>query len=375
MPVSDSHTTSSDSFNLLFLVDLIRKYWLYLLLVVLAACILAVIFTMPFFYPPEFKASTIIYPTNPERFDLDNVFAEDPSIYVFGDSKGVEKLDNVANSEELKMFVIDSLDLWSAYGIDKEKSGSPKYYALRNYSGNVQTLRIAGNALEITAFDRDPQKAADIVNLVVERIDFTVRRMLKQNKSEILAAYKEGEIELGKQLSRVADSIYSLRQTYDVYHIERQTEAMLGEMISQQNELAQVKAQAEYYRNRNGSRYRELQTQAIGLESKVKSLWGEEEGGAINFQKFRQGYDKVRQMEMLQDELAMELKNVQKKIINLGQMNETDFHTILITERAFPSDRKARPVRWVILVAVAFLSTLIAVIGVVLVDRLFPLLR
>ncbi|MEM9722481.1 MAG: hypothetical protein AAGA10_24650, partial [Bacteroidota bacterium] len=175
--------------------------------------------------------------------------------------------------------------------------------------------------------------------------------------------------------SRVADSIYTLRQAYDVYHIERQTEAMLGEMIEQQNALAEAKAQVEYYRNRNNSRYREFQNKALGLESKVRSLWGDSEGGVINFQKFREGYDKVRQMEMLQDELAMELKNVQKKIINLDKMNETNFHTILITERAQPADRKARPVRWVLLVAVAFLSTIAAVVGIVLVDRLFPMIQ
>ena len=361
-----------NTINLLFVFELIKQYLWYIIGVVGIACLMAVILTMPYFYPPEYKASTIIYPTSPERFDLDNVFSEDPNVYVFGDSKGVEKLDNIANSEELKMFVIDSLNLWGAYGIDPERSGSPKYYVLRNYNGNVQTLRVSGSGLEITAFDRDPQKAADIVNLVVERVDFTMRRMLQQNKSSILAAYREGEKQLGEQLEQVADSILRLREKYNVFHGERQTDAMVSQFLSIQRELAEALAQASYYRTRNASRYREYQNKAIGLEHQIQSMAEGPQNEGITLKKFREGYDRVRQMEMLQDELAMEWKNVKKKIINLGRMKEIPFHTILITERAYPADRKARPVRWVILVAVGFLSTLAAIAGVVLVDRLLP---
>ena len=363
---------SENTINLLFVFELIKQYLWYIIGVVGIACLLAIVLTMPFFYPPEYKASAIIYPTSPERFDLDNVFSEDPNVYVFGDSKGVEKLDNIANSEELKMFVIDSLDLWGAYGIDPERSGSPKYYVLRNYSGNVQTLRVSGSGLEITAYDRDPQKAADIVNLVVERVDFTMRRMLQQNKYSILAAYREGEKQLGQQLEQVADSILRLREKYNVFHGERQTDAMVSQFLSVQGELAEAEAQASYYRTRNASRYREYQNKAAGLEYQIQSMASGSQTEGITLKKFREGYDRVRQMEIIQDELAMEWKNVKKKIINLGRMKEIPFHTILITERAYPADRKARPVRWVILVAVGFLSTLIAISGVVLVDLLLP---
>ncbi len=361
-----------EAFNLLFLVELIWKYLWYLVGAVGIACLLAIVWTMPFFYPPEYKSSTIIYPTNPERFDLDNVFAEDPSVYVFGDSKGVEKLDNVANSEELEMFVVDSLNLWEVYGVDPNKSGSPKHYVLKNYNSKVQTLRVAGNGLEITAFDREPQLAADMVNLIVDRVDHTMRRMIQQNKSGILTAYRQGEARLGEQLLALADSILVLRKAYDVYHIERQTDAMLSLLYAKQSELAEAEAQVNYFRNRNANRFRESQAKVVGLSNQVKEMTEGKEEGRLTLEKFRTGYDRVRQLEMLQDELAIELKNIQKKIINLERMDEIPFHTILITEQAQASDRKARPVRWIILVAVAFLSTLIAIVGLVLIDRFWP---
>ena len=361
-----------EAFNLLFLAELIWKYLWYIIGAVGIACLLAIVWTMPFFYPPEYKSSTIIYPTNPERFDLDNVFAEDPSVYVFGDSKGVEKLDNVANSEELELFVVDSLNLWEVYGVDPNKSGSPKHYVLKNYNSKVQTLRVAGNGLEITAFDRDPQLAADMVNLIVDRVDHTMRRMIQQNKSGILTAYRQGEARLGEQLLALADSILVLRKAYDVYHIERQTDAMLSLLYAKQSELAEAEAQVNYFRNRNANRFRESQAKVVGLSNQVKEMTEGKEEGRLTLEKFRTGYDRVRQLEMLQDELAIELKNIQKKIINLERMDEIPFHTILITEQAQASDRKARPVRWIILVAVAFLSTLVAIVGIVLIDRFWP---
>ena len=73
----------------------------------------------------------------------------------------------------MRLFIIDSLDLWQAYGVDKKNDPSPKYYAFRTYAGNVRTIKVEGNGLRIEAYDVEPQRAADIVNLLVAKIDET----------------------------------------------------------------------------------------------------------------------------------------------------------------------------------------------------------
>ena len=188
------------SFNLLFIFRIIRKYLVYIGGVVVGAGILAFILTLPFIYKPEFQSSTVIYPTSPERYDITNLFHDEPIQYLYGESKDVEKLEHLANSEEIKMFVIDSLNLWKPYGVDPQNDESPKYYVLRTYDGMVQTTRISGNGLMITAYDIDPQRAADIVNLIVSKVDELNKEMLNTNKSSIYQMYKSGYEQLAEQL-------------------------------------------------------------------------------------------------------------------------------------------------------------------------------
>jgi len=349
-------------FNLTYLLSTVRRYLAVIITIISIACLLAIILTMPAFYPPEYMSNTIIYPTNPERFDLDNLFADDPLIYLYGDSKGVERLENIANSEALKLSVIDSLDLWEAYGIDKENGSSPKYYVLLNYNTNVSAVRVAGNGLEIVAFDKDPVRAANIVNLVVDQIDAISRKMLTQNRLGVLETLKLGEQQLSEQVEIYTDSIRRVRRDYNVYHIERQTEALLKEVVTLQNQLVGARS--------NGSTARVRQ-----LENQMKALTQQGDGSVINLEQFREGLDKVIQLQVIHEELTRELKNMRSKISNMERMANVDFRTILITEEALPADRKSKPVRGIILLATGLVALVVSLGGVVLIDILLPRLK
>ena len=127
-----------EEFSLLFILDVVKTYFWYLVGVVGISALLAIIFTMPYFYPPEYLAMTTVYPTSPERFDVINIFHEEPNLYLYGGAKEVEKLDNIANSEVVRMHIIDKLDLWKVYGYDKTDVGSsPKFYVLQTFASNV----------------------------------------------------------------------------------------------------------------------------------------------------------------------------------------------------------------------------------------------
>ncbi len=145
----------TNDFSLLYLTGIVKEYLWYSIGVVGVSAIMAIIMTLPAIYPPEFLSSTVIYPTNSERFDLVNLFAEEPNVYVYGGPKEVEKLSNIAGARELQLAVIDSLNLWAAYGVDKNNDESPEFYALRTFRGMVSAIQVSGNGLEISAYDTD----------------------------------------------------------------------------------------------------------------------------------------------------------------------------------------------------------------------------
>lgn len=361
------------SFNLLFVVGVIRKYIWYIVGLLLLAAISAIVATMPFFYPPEFRSSTVIYPTSPERFDVVNIFAEEPRVFVYGDSKEVEKLDNLASSDAFQLMIIDSIDLWTEFGVDLNTSKSPKYEALKVYDSRIRTIRIAGNGLEIEAFDTQPQRAADIVNLIVQKVNEWNKRMLLENRLQIAGIYANSMDQLESRLTTYEDSARKLREKYNILHYETQTEVMVDRILETQIRLNTEQAKLEAYRKV----YQERDTALIntgarvkGLQRSLAALRSSSSNYDLTLHKFREGYDEVRALEEIYIRLAMSIKETREKIEYLQMMNKAEVNTIMIMGEAQPADRKSRPVRWLILAATLLVTGLVAVMGVVLIDLL-----
>ena len=364
-----AEATHRSEFSLLYIYDVVKKYLWYIALVVGISALLSIILTMPFFYPPEFMASAVVYPTSAERFDVINIFHEEPNMYLYGGAKEVEKLDNIANSESVRLHVINELDLWSVYGIDKDDAASsPKFYVLANYAGNVSTTRIAGNGLRITAYDIDPQRAADIVNLVIEQLDHKNKEMLNLNKARMLDLYREGSKRIAAQLAMYTDSARRVRKRFSVLRSLTQSEVMAQQILIAEGELAEATAMFNATRS-SGAR---IDMQAA--QAKVAALTEKSSGSKMNMENFQDGMDETKNLEDICENLSQDLKNNQEKVQYLEMMDLTEFSTLMVHEKAEPMDKKARPIRWIILVATVLIASLASVIGAVLIDKILPLL-
>ncbi|MEO0895134.1 MAG: Wzz/FepE/Etk N-terminal domain-containing protein [Bacteroidota bacterium] len=365
-----SQGNADNTFSLLFLFDVIRKYLLYIAGVVVLACIIAFVLTLPFFYPPEYKSSAIIYPTSPERYDLATLFHYEPDIYVFGQSKEAEKLVSIAEMRKLKLEIIDSLNLWPLYGVDKWNDESPEHYALLAYDGYISVGRISGDGVEITALDMDPQRAADIVNLVADKIDLYNRKMYTENKNGILEMYEDGIYEIERRMWILSDSARKVRKQYGVFRSLTQTERMIEAAIAAEGEYAQAFGELEESRRLGAGRSTSKRIELAGLENKVKALTTNETNSSLNLEKFREGIDRIMTLEEQITRLSEELGNNKKKVEYLKMMGTTNFSSIMMPERALPSDKKARPVRWMILLTTFMIATLVAILGAALIDKI-----
>ena len=366
-----------NTFNLRYVIDLLYRYRWYLATLCLIAGILAIVFTLPAFYPPEYRSSTIAYPTNPERFDMANIFAEEPAIFLYGDSKVLEKIDNIANQETLKLFIIDSLNLWEEYGVDPANDRSPHHYAIKTFDSRVKTVRVEGNGLEIEAFDTDPQRAADIANLMVARIDEVNKSMLNENKARILEVYHQRERELSRSIHTLTDSIVSLRGTYHIFEEERQTEALLKQLLVLESEVAEQQTRLRMLKNQRASSY-QIQQQEAELQaanSKLRRLTQAKSGGYLNLEDFKEGVDKIRSLEYILQTQSLDLKLVNDKIGNLEMMKAGNFSTLMVPGQAIPADKKSRPVRWLILATTLFLTFLLSTLALIYIDRFTTFLQ
>ena len=365
---------AENPFNLLYVLRLVRQYLVYIAAVVGVSGLLAFILTLPAIYPPEYRASTIIYPTSAERYDLFNIFHEEPNMYLYGGAKEVEKLENLANSDQVRFAVIDSLNLWEAYGVNPETDASPRHYVLRTYNGNVKTTRVSGNGLEIEAYDVEPERAAAIVNLIVRRVDQLNKDMLTANKDRMLALYRGSVERLQAQLVFYEDSAQALRRRYNVLRSLTQSEVMAEQIMIAEGELGAARA-ALRETQRRGQATGAAELRVRELEGKVAALTRRSGGATLNLEDFRAGLDKVKAVEDILEKLAEDLKNMQERIQYFELMDETPYTTVLMPEVAQPADKKARPVRWIILVATLLIASLASIMGTVLIDRLMEKAR
>jgi hypothetical protein len=316
----------------------------------------------------------VIFPTNPERFDGVGLFDEEPTIYLYGDGKSVEKLINIATSEEVMLQVLDSLDLWSSYGINpKDTASAPKYKANRIYSDIMRVVKVGGNGVEISALDVNPHRAAAIVNLVVHLTDKINREMLNANKSRILSIYEGSLQKLKDKMGFYADSASKVRLKYFVFENQGQTEMVVGEVLRAQSDYAAANAKLRLVKARYGAdsdQAKEAQMEVSMANSRVYSLTKQSSGTPINLENFAYGIDQITALGDISYRLASKVKEVEAKIDYLNMMDNGAFSTILIVEEAKPADRKSRPIRWIILAAALMISGLVSLIAVVLIDFL-----
>ncbi|MEM6764113.1 MAG: Wzz/FepE/Etk N-terminal domain-containing protein [Bacteroidota bacterium] len=362
----------TNEFSLLYLTRIVQQYLWYIMGVVGVAAIIAIVMTLPAIYPPEYLSSTVIYPTNSERFDLVNLFAEEPNVYVYGGPKEVEKLSNIAGSRELQLQVIDSLALWDAYGVDPENDASPEFYALRTFNGYVSAIQVSGNGLEISAYDTKPKRAAEIVNLMVHLIDKKNQDMLFQNQVSILSVYRETEAGLIAEINALADSSSKIRKKFNVFDADKQTEVLVGEVLQAQTSLAGEEARLRYMQNntRGAAESQEAAARIQSLKSQLRTLVDNRANSPINLEKFRVGLDKIRVLEEIYVRASEDLRRVQQKIKYLNMMAESSYSSIIVIEKAAPSDKKARPIRWVILLGTLIIASVVSILGVVFVDQI-----
>lgn len=367
--MASSQPVETSSFNLMYIFQVIQRHVVYLSVVVGASVVLAFIFTLPFIYKPEFKSSAIVYPNAPERFDMVNLFHEEPILYLYGESKDVEKIEQIATHEEVKIMVMDSLDLWKAYGVDPINDESPKYYGFRTYDAMVKMTRVAGNGLEIEAYDTEPQRAADIVNLLIDITNERYKLMLNENKAPILEMYRNGYEKLEAELALYNDSLRRVRTRYNVLNTVTQTEKLVEQILEAESEYAEANAMYQAA-VRSGSGASTLKQKVDITKARLNRLVNQSAGGSITLESFREGLDMVLTMEEMTQYLARDLKDSKEKIEALHAMLDTDYRTLMVSGKAAPSDKKARPIRWVILLATFLIAALVSVFSAVLIDRI-----
>ncbi len=304
-------------FKSLSILKLIFKWKIHLIIITGVTLVLSLVFSSSYFIKPKYKSSAVMYPSN---------------VAPYSDESESEQMLQIFQSTFIRDSVISKFKLIEHYGIDLNY---PKWrsWLLGEWDENVKISKTQYEGVEITVFDTDPVLAKDIVNGIMDAYNSYVREMQTKKFAEVVAM-------LGRQVNRKRAYVDSLASQYS------QLSAKYGlvDYISQSREIS-------------------------------RGLLRTTGGGSVNVAELNRAnkniLEKGGEMIYLQALLLEEatLFTAVEKEYDLAMMNYDRRYTYInLISAPEVSDKKASPVRWLIVVSSLISVLLVSLIVISIID-------
>lgn len=289
------------------LFQLVIKYRKKLILLSILSIITSTIFSGPWFITPLFKSVAVLYPAN---------------IVPFGTESETEQMIQVLQSDAITDSVIKVFKLYEHYGIDSTKNKLHRSLMLEEFHENISVKKTEFESVQLEVLDKSPKVASEIANSMIKFFD------LKEQQLQRLKA-RENYLVIKEQMDRLQHEMDSM-------------ETIVQEMRTKDG-LLDYSLQTEYAMR---NYLRSIADKGTGKNLDEFLLTLKNKGGKFlviteNLWRMRAQYADIKEKH---DEA---LKDTYKKL---------SYSNVVV--KPFPSDKKAYPIRWLIVVT-SLLSTLL----------------
>ena len=219
-----------DAFNSKNLFRMLAGYRNSVLIILVAAALLAVLFSSPLFITPLYKSTVILYPTSSNSISkvlISTTYQSNKDILEIGESEQTEQMLQVLNSNKIRDKVMERYNLMEHYGINPN-SKYPYTRLNKLYDSRINFRRTEYNAVRITVLDTDAALAAQMANDIAELFDTTMNAMQKEVATKAFKLVETEYKSLCSEMAALEDSLNALRRL-GVFDYEAQVE-----MLSQQ---------------------------------------------------------------------------------------------------------------------------------------------
>jgi hypothetical protein len=235
-------------------------------------------------------------------------------ILEFGETEDAERLLQVLNSDRIRRRVIEHFNLWDHYEIDRSERGSQAAMS-KEYAGKVNASLTRYGSIVIDVFDKDPMVARDMANEISALMD-SVSNQLRND--------------------RAGEAFLYARQSL---------EGTQREILEMEDELGELRGKGIY----------DFPTQIEGLNEQYATALAE--GKPSRAESIRQKMEELAPYANLYNKLVTKLESayeqeaILKKRYDLNRLDaNSQMPAAFIVDRATASDKKARPVRWLVTV-------------------------
>lgn len=193
-------------FNNLSLMRIFLKWKWHLLIIAIVAALFGAIISSPFIITPKYKSYALVYPSN---------------IAPYSDESESEQMLQWLQSKDIKDSIIKKFDLSRHYEIDTNY----KYYystMMYLYNENVKINKTQWESIEIEVTDKDPKVAYEMVNSIIEFCNLKIRKIHQSKYEEVVSSLGWTLRQKKQQLDSVENALAELRKEFGLFDYESQ---------------------------------------------------------------------------------------------------------------------------------------------------------
>jgi len=291
-------------------ISIVRWKW-HLVVIAVVSALASIIFSGPAFIKPKFKSYAIVYPSN---------------LITYSTESATEQMLQLFQSSDVRDQIIRSMNLISHYEIDTVKNDHIKNDVIKVYEDNVEIKKTEYESVEIKVWDTDPAFASSIIDSIIHFGDLKARSLQRAKTVEIYTIVKK-QYDLKKaEMDSMENQLKEYRTKYGLLDY-----------------VAQVKEYSRAYENALIANSSRGASEAKAMLNTLAQYGGDYFALTENIWRVRGTYN----------DLKINLENTFK------DMTKELTYANVVT-KPFPSDKKASPIRWLIVVVSVGTSMLIA---------------
>ncbi|HNP48483.1 MAG TPA: hypothetical protein PKL85_06575 [Bacteroidia bacterium] len=286
-------------FNSAELIRSIIRWKKHLIIVGLISLGASILFSSPWFIKPKYKSFALAYPSN---------------LIAYSTESATEQMLQLAQSSDIRERIIHDFDLYKHYDIDTVNNKHFRTDVIKMYEENVTIKKTEYESMEITVLDEDPVVASNMVDSIIHFFDVKARSLQAEKSAEVMVIAKNQLDQKLVQMDSMEERLRTYRTQYGILDYKEQSKEatrgyLRGLSSGNQRATAEAKVMLDALREKGGE-----------FNSLNEHLW-----------RVRGNYNDLK----LVYENAV--RDVTKKLTYAN-----------VVSRPSPSDKKAYPIRWLI---------------------------
>jgi uncharacterized protein involved in exopolysaccharide biosynthesis len=196
-----------EQFNNTFIIQTLKKYYKHLLVISILSGTLSILFSSSLFITPKYKSTAVLYPSN---------------VSPYSNESQTEQMVQLLQSADIRDRIIDTLNLYKHYNID---INHPQKKSIINneFAENFSVSKTEFESIEITILDEDPAMASKIVENLIDFADKKIQAIQKQKAFEVVKLNKQMFSAVKNQLDSVDTLIKNYSRKYGILDYGSQT--------------------------------------------------------------------------------------------------------------------------------------------------------